>query len=300
MTEDVYEPLARYRDEFRQKFDTLTREKFKELTTRSGVDVMANRALVAEIKRLQKQADSASTKKICYGCLMAVGFVGAVAAIIGAMTANDTDGEVQGLCILGIVAGLALGIAMIPLFSAVVKLLADLTSRIAAKKEIAWEQMEPLNQLYTWDVTVKLIEATVPRLAFDPYFTADRLASLQRQFGWDDSFNDGKSMIFAQSGVINGNPFVFGHYLDMEWGEKTYEGSKEISWTEWEEDADGKRRRVRRHETLYAHVTKPIPVYSEQKFLVYGNDAAPNLSFSRQPSGLTGKEGELLGAIRKK
>jgi len=300
LIEDVYEPLARYRDEFRQKFATLTREKFKELTTRSGVDVKANRALVAEIKRLQKQADSASTKKTCYGCLMAVGFVGAVAALIGAMALNGTDSETQGACILGVVAGLALGIAMIPLFSAVAKLLASLESRIATKKELAWKQMESLNRLYTWDVTVKLIEATVPRLAFDPYFTADRLASLHGQFGWDDSFNDGKSIIFAQSGVINGNPFVFGHYLDMEWGEKTYEGSLEISWTEWEEDADGKSRPVRRHETLHAHVTKPIPVYSEQKFLVYGNDAAPNLSFSRQPSGLTGKEGEFWSSIRKK
>ena len=300
MIEDVYEPLARYRDEFRQKFATLTREKFKELTTRSGIDVRANRALVAEVKRLQKQADSASTKKTCYGCLMALGFVGAVAALIGAIVLNGTDGQSQGLCILGIIAGLTLGIAMIPFFKAAGDLLANLESRIATKKGLAWKQMEPLNRLYTWDVTVKLIEATVPRLDFDPYFTADRLASLHEQFGWDDSFNDGKSIIFAQSGVINGNPFVFGHYLDMEWGEKTYEGSKEISWTEWEEDANGKSRRVRRYETLHAHVTKPIPVYSEQKLLVYGNDAAPNLSFSRQPSGLSGKDGELWSAIRKK
>ena len=298
MIEDVYEPLARYRDEFREKFATLTREKFKELTARSGVDVRANRALVAEVKRLQKQADSASTKKTCYGCLMALGFVGAVAALVGAIALNGEEG--QGLCILGLIAGLALGIAMVPIFKAAVELLANLESGIATKKGIAWKQMEPLNRLYTWDMTVKLIEATVPRLEFDPYFTADRLASLQRQFGWDDAFNDGKSIIFAQSGVINGNPFVFGHYLDMEWGEKTYEGSKEISWTEWEEDADGKMRRVRRYETLYAHVTKPIPVYSEQKLLVYGNDAAPNLSFSRQPSGLTGKDGELWSSIRKK
>lgn len=278
----------------------LARAKFRELTQRSGVDTRANRALVAQIRRLQGEAGSASTKKTCYGCLMAVGFVGAAAALIGAVATNGTDSETQGLCILGIVAGLVLGIVLIPLYGAVAKRLAGLQAQIAAKTETAWKQMEPLNRLYTWDVTVKLIEATVPRLAFDPYFTADRLASLHRQFGWDDSFNDGKSIIFAQSGEINGNPFVFGHYLDMAWGEKTYEGSKEISWTEWEEDADGKRRRVRRYETLYAHVTKPIPVYDEQKLLIYGNDAAPNLSFSRQPSGLTGKDGGLWSAIRKK
>ena len=50
MIEDVYEPLARYRDEFREKFATLAREKFDELTDRSGIDVAANRTLVAEIK----------------------------------------------------------------------------------------------------------------------------------------------------------------------------------------------------------------------------------------------------------
>lgn len=300
MIEDVYEPLARYRDEFRRKFATLVRKKFKELTARSGIDVKANRALVAEINRLRSEADSACDKKSWYGCLMTVGFVGAGVAFAGAIVTNGTDRLIQGLCILGIVAGGVLGMAMIPRFNALAERITNLESKIDAKKRIAWQQMEPLNRLYTWDITVKLIEATVPRLAFDPYFTADRLASLHRQYGWDDSFNDGKSILFAQSGVINGNPFVFGHYLDMAWGEETYEGTKEISWTEWEEDADGKKHRVRRYETLHAYVTKPIPVYREQKLLVYGNDAAPNLSFSRQPSGLTGTEGEFLSSIRKK
>ena len=299
MIEDVYEPLARYRDEFRQKFAKLTREKFEELTLKSKVDVRANRVLVREIKDLQSEAGSARSWKTCIAWLMALGFVGAVAALAGAVAMND-DSDAQGLCGAGAVVGFVLGFAMIPRYRAASRKLLGLESQIAAKQSAAWKQMEPLNRLYTWDVTVKLIEAAVPRLEFDPYFAADRLAELRGQFGWDDSFNDGKSVIFAQSGVINGNPFVFGHCLDMEWGEKTYQGTKDISWTEWEEDADGKRRLVRRHETLRASVTKPIPVYSEQKILVYGNDAAPNLSFSREPSGLTGQEGNLFASIRKK
>ena len=56
MIEDVYEPLARYRDEFREKFAALAREKFKELTLQSKVDVRANRVLVKEIKALQAEA----------------------------------------------------------------------------------------------------------------------------------------------------------------------------------------------------------------------------------------------------
>ena len=300
MIGDVYEPLARYRDEFRQKFAALVREKFKELTQRSGVDVRVNRALVSETKKLQSLADSTSTKKTCHGWLMALGFIVATIAFVGAIAVNGSDSEVQGLCILGIIAGAILGIVMIPLYNAASEQLRDLQARIVAKKRKAWEQMEPLNRLYTWDVTVKLIEATVPRLAFDAYFTVDRLASLHTQFGWDDNFNEGKSIIFAQSGVINGNPFVFGQYLDMEWCERTYEGTLEISWTEWEEDSEGNNRPVHRSETLYAHVTKPMPVYNEHKVLVYGNDAAPNLSFSRQPSGLAGTDSEFWATIRKK
>ncbi|MBQ6010238.1 MAG: hypothetical protein IJL17_17030, partial [Kiritimatiellae bacterium] len=235
-----------------------------------------------------------------YGFLIAIGFGGAVAALMGAIATNGAGSQSQGLCILGVVVGVVLGVAAVFLFNAASELLDSLQSRRAARESAAWRQMEPLNRLYTWDMTVKLIEATVPRLEFDPYFSDDRLATLRRQYGWNDSFNAGKSIIFAQSGVINGNPFVFGHYLDMEWGEKTYEGTLDISWTELEEDENGEEREVVRYETLYAHVTKPIPVYSEKKLLIYGNDAAPNLSFSREPSGLTGKDGEFWSGIRKK
>ena len=300
MIEDVYEPLAKYRDEFKEKFSRLTREKFKALSEASKVDVSANRKLVAEIKGLESEAEKQRGKKSCYGCLATLGFVGGVVGIIGAFVVHESDPNSVGYWVLGGVAGIVLGIIMLPLFNKAAELLINLESVIASKKRIAWDQMAPLNRLYTWDVTVKLIEATVPRLAFDPYFTADRLASLHTQFGWDDGFNEGKSIIFAQSGVINGNPFVFGQYLDMEWGEKTYEGTKEISWTEWEEGADGKRHRVRKYETLYGHVTKPIPVYSEQKMLIYGNDAAPALSFSRQPSGLSGDDADIFDKMKKK
>ena len=299
MIEDVYEPLARFRDEFRQKFAAIARDKFAELTRRAGIDVGANRALVKLIRSLHRQASSARTRKWCYGLLLALGFIGAAAAVIGAIALGESSPEEVGWLVLSAVAGVVLGIVMIPLFSNASGALKAIERRIDAKMTEAWRQMEPLNRLYTWDVTPGLIEATVPRLAFDPYFTVARLDSLRSHFGWNDGFNDGKSITFAQSGEINGNPFVFGQYLDMRWGEKTYYGYKEISWTEWEEDSEGRRHRVTRHETLTASVTKPIPEYGEHKLLIYGNDAAPNLSFTHRPSGFTGTEGGIFSAIRK-
>ncbi|MGN0884970.1 MAG: MAG1210 family protein [Candidatus Spyradosoma sp.] len=300
MIEDLHEPLARYRDEFREKFARLTREKFAELAKRSRVDVEANRRLAAEIRKLQAEADSAKTRKTGYGCLALVGFLGAAASLAGAFAVHGEPGRAQAWCVSGVVAGLALGLAAIPRFRAAAKTIGALLARVAEKKGVAWAQMEPLNRLYTWDVSVGLIEATVPLLKFDPYFTAERLASLRGRFGWDDSFNDGKSVVFAQSGLVNGNPFVFAHYLEMTWGEKTYEGTKTISWTETERGSDGKTRSVRRYETLRAYVTRPIPVYDERKLLLYGNAAAPNLSFSRSPSGLTGKDAGFWSSVRKR
>ena len=46
-------------------------------------------------------------------------------------------------------------------------------------------------------------------------------------------------------------------------------------------------------------VCKPIPVYSEERFLLYGNDAVPGLTFSRSPSSLSGGDG-ILHSLHKK
>lgn len=298
MIEDVYEPLARYRDEFREKFAQLTREKFADLVAASGIDVEANRRQCREIAGLETKLSGAKTRRTIFGVLMVLGYV---AAAIGGWLAFQahSDGRPEtSVPLLVAVVGLALAVWMTRLFSRTGKTVRELEAKVRAAVAVAWNQMAPLNALYTWDITTRLIEATVPRLQFDPFFAAERLADLRRIYGWDDSFNDGRSILFAQSGVINGNPFLFGEYREMNWETQTYTGSLEISWQEMEEDAEGRPHLVTRHETLTASVEKPVPAYSSDKVLIYGNDAAPSLSFSRKPSGFTG--GGFLAAIRKR
>ena len=288
MVEDVYEPLARYRDEFREKFSRLAREKFQSLVQRAGIDAAANRRIVAQVRRLEGSAQTVSGQKTLLGCLVFLVFLIVIGLVVWGFTTWAP--HYRSLAFPGAGLGTVLGCLLIMPYRSVSKRLDDLRVRIQHGREEATKQMEPLNRLYTWDIPAKLIEATVPRLQFDPYFTAQRLADLERLYAWDDSFNNGKSILFAQSGVINGNPFVFGDYLDMSWGEETYEGSLEISWTEYERDSEGRLRAVTRHETLTASVTAPKPVYQTQKFLLYGNDAAPHLSFTRKPSNLSDAE----------
>ena len=297
MIEDVYEPLARYRDEFREKFSRLTQDKFKELTERSGVDVEANRRQVRLVRTLEAGLKSARWRRTLYGVLMTLGYLAAIALVF---LAAKGAADVRFGFAAGAVAGLGLGVWMTFLFGSAGKVVVRLELDFKQAKGRAWEQLQALNRLYSWDIPVKLIEATVPRLAFDPFFTARRLNDLKRIYGLEDAFNADKSVIFAQSGVINGNPFLFGEYLEMEWGSETYTGTLDIEWKETERDAEGKARTVTRYETLTATVEKPIPRYSKRKVLIYGNDAAPNLSFSRRPSGLAGAGEGFFASVRKR
>ena len=169
----------------------------------------------------------------------------------------------------------------------------SLTATAGKFKAEAWEQMSPLNRLYDWDVLTRMMSKTVPRLEFDPYFTTQRLADLKMTYGWDDSFNAERSVIYSHSGLINGNPFVICRTRKMEMGSKTYYGSKTIYWTTRERGADGKYHTVSHSQTLTASVTAPYPEYYEKTRLIYGNTAAPDLIFYRKQSGLAGKEDSL-------
>ncbi|MBQ1345825.1 MAG: hypothetical protein IIY62_05620 [Kiritimatiellae bacterium] len=81
MIEDVYEPLGRYRDEFRSKFHDLAVERFKELTAASGIDFNANRRLVARVRREEYEASSARTRGNALLALAILGFAAALGAL---------------------------------------------------------------------------------------------------------------------------------------------------------------------------------------------------------------------------
>lgn len=153
--------------------------------------------------------------------------------------------------------------------------------------------MVPLNELYDWDVLTRMMSRTVPRLEFDPYFTTQRLADLENTYGWNGSFNEDRSVMYAHSGLINGNPFVICRTKKMIMGEKIYHGELTIYWTTREKDSDGNYYTKEHSETLHAEVTAPYPGYYQKTRVIYGNTAGPDLTFSRDMSDLVGKEGSL-------
>ena len=301
ISNDVYEPLEKYRDEFKVKFAQLTRDKFKALTVASKVDVTANRRLSNDIHVLEGKASGLRDWRGCLVCLACMSFLGLAVAFFYGLAEGEDNPHVVPLCVVGGILGLTLGIFSCCRMRRLVREIAQLESVISQKVQVAWSQMLPLNKLYTWDITAKLIQATVPKLEIDPYFSVERLVSLERDYQWFDCFSSDvdRSMLYAQSGVIKGNPFVVVHYAQMDWGMATYSGYKDIHYYVTTVGADGKKHRERITETLCATITRPCPVYSEHKMLIYGNEAAPNLTFSRQPSGLDPQNAGIFTGIKK-
>lgn len=300
--QDVYEPLPLYRDVFRESFRNNAEEFFGALKDRSGIDTDANAKTAAETREAEARLAGEESARAAWGWGIGFSVAALAAAVLGAGSVISDDGDP------GVLAAIAVGAILVLWFMIGLciprrRAHADAANaeraRVEELKALAWSQMAPLNALFDWDAPARIIGKTVPALKFDPFFTEGRLAELHDSFGWDDSFNDGKSVLGAHSGEINGNPFVFARLLQMGWGLKIYSGSRTVSWTELERGADGKMRMVHRSQTLTATVSKPIPEYSEDVILIYGNDAAPNLCFTREPSSLSSAGDGFFGRLRK-
>lgn len=266
--------VERFRDEYSAKFSTLVRERFATLAADAQVDVAANRQIVAEVKAMDSLSSVLGGRKsVCTG-LMMLGFLFAISAVFGLLFNRHDSEDVRLLMIFG-GASLAFGCVMLIPRRLLSRKIERLESLIAAGQETGYRQMEGLNALYTRELPLKLIESVVPALRFDRCLTEARYDELTGRPDWDASLFDDKSMVCVLAGEANGYPFAFGQYLSVEWGDEEYAATMEISWNEWERDAEGKREKVRCRETLTATVSKPKPFFKEKILLVYGEyDAA--------------------------
>ncbi len=295
MYEDVYSPLQEYRDVYRGKFKEISESTFDAIVKEAGIDIEANRQTCRKIDSSQKELSSARKKKrrIITVCILLW-----TAAIGASLYAGFNFRELYrydaGL-LTGIVAGVILSLFLLffVIHPRIRKFRTEqkrLSSIIKELTEEALVQMAPLNRLFDWDILPRMMTKTVPKLEFDPFFTEQRLADLKNSFGWNEAFNQERSVLYSHSGQINGNPFVFCRTRKMVMGSKTYTGTKTIFWTTVSRNSDGRYITIPHSQTLVASITKPFPEYRETTRLFYANDAAPDLIFTRTPNGLAGKE----------
>lgn len=241
MVEDIYDPLEEYSNVYREKFKKVCEDTFAELAREANIDIEANRQTCQKVYDNEAFLAKIKSKITWWTVLCVLLWIG---VIVGALSiyGNKTEWGIELMLAVGVGSALSLFFLISKVHPKLKSLKSErdnISNIITCLKDEAWNQMAPLNQLYDWDILTRMMTKTVPRLEFDRYFTTQRLADLRKTYGWDDSFNEERSVVYSHSGLINGNPFVICRTRKMEMGTKTYHGYKTIYWTEIETDDKG-------------------------------------------------------------
>ena len=290
---DYDEPVKDYESYFKEQHERVVSDYFEQLLKQSGVDEQLNIKTIEELRVLE--TNTSKETKVRFWWKFA-----RVSSIV-----------IASISFLLLFAGaiyllITLAGSLLFLFLKVNKEVKShhekvnsLTSERDAKAAEAWKQLAPLNILYDWELAQQLFQKTFPDVNLDSFLSHSRLDDLYNTYGLSNTFNDGRSVLFAQSGSLKENPFTIARFLQHWIGTKTYTGSIVIYWTEQVRNAQGQWVSVQRTQTLTASVTKPFPEYNTRTILIYGHEAAPNLSFSRTPSNLSGIEESMINNWKK-
>jgi hypothetical protein len=289
-------PIDDFNYSLRDDHEHAVTKYFEDLVHHSQVDEHTNFETVADFRELEESHNLEKSKR---KQLRIFRFLILIAIFLVILLAFLKEG----IFILGLAPATALFVYLIKKLNPAIGnrslTMNGLQEARDDKLSEAWQQMEALNQLYDWDTTTQLVQKVIPEFQFDRYLTLNRLQDLQSNFGLSPEFNDYRSILSCQSGSFKDNPFALVRYVDHRMGNKTYYGSIVIHWTEQQRDTQGNWMTVQKSQTLTASVTKPFPMYAIESQLIYGHEAAPNLSFTRTPSKLSGLDKGSLNDWRK-
>ena len=289
MDDKVLEPVKYYERQGEQEHLDNINEYFGVLVEKSGVDLAANKKTVEKWKKEQEEINILSKILKKFKIFRVLLIIGIVIGAIITISSFGKFGESAGSGIVTLLLGLGVLVGSIIVMVKKVNPVIKDTDRIRnehleeAKRleNEGWAQLQPLNDLFTNEDSVRLIEKTLPEFSFEKNFSVAQEKLFAEKYDFQDLQTDECSMIDTLSGKYAGNPFLFGRRIVHKMGTQTYHGSLRITWTETYEDSQGRTQTRTRSETLHASVTKPKPFYSTNTFLAFGNQAAPHLSFSR-------------------
>lgn len=293
------EPLDSFESNYK-KFEENASELFDELTKLAGTDVEANKKTIEELKKYQEELKGIENRRNKFNSLKTLCILLMIASTIGGVIFLYLGFSGYDYNVLFIILGFIIPIIAVVGFVLLIKKklnpiiketnlkIQDLKKKIDVQNDEASMQMASLNALYDWNIPAGLIEKTIPLIQMDKYFDAKKYAYLNKKYGLNPGDNN-SSTTFVQSGSILGNPFLLCKDYNTYMGKKTYSNSIVIHWTTVVRDRNGVRT-VHHTQTLTGYVTAPAPVYYYNTYLVYGSDAAPNLSFSREPSKVDGMD----------
>ncbi len=294
MDEELLEPLEGYKSYYKDKFKEEAEKYFLELKDKSKIDVDANHETIKELNAAKEENDKINKKlnkmKTINTMFIFFIIIGILGTIFSIFLITKAESKTVPIVILVV--------AIILLISGIIGKFSGISKKIKALKELlensnvkidelikkAKAQMAPLNALFDWNIPVLITKRTIPTLELDQFFDAKKYYYLKKRYGLKHS-NPKASTEYVQSGTILGNPFILCRDYTNYIYKKTYSNSITIHWTTTVHTKDGTRT-VHHSQTLTAYVHADAPGYYHSTYLIYGNEAAPHLKFSRMPTNV--------------
>ena len=300
---DLLNPHELYTTKLKQDHINNSETYFDSLVKTSQVDVELNKNTVKKLNdcikernRALKKENNIQAAKVWLIILIVLCFIAGIALIALFFSEYSELWHI----IVGVI---CVGLAIFTIVMICTKLNPELQRRKSYRetldKEVedlkneCYRQLAPLNALFDWNLPIDLVTITAPLIKMDKNFDMEKYEYLHEKYGYSIDSSIHKSVVFVQSGSVEGNPFLIQKIKNQDMVDHTYTGSLVITWVEYRY-VNGKRESVRRTQTLTASITKPKPRYFYETWLIYGNDAAPNLTFSRKPSPANNKNDKQL------
>ena len=292
--EILYRPRELYEKQFKQSYHENAEKHFEELTKEAKIDIEANKKHVTQYKKDEAASKEANSKAgsarglgtFVLVCIIIFMAIGGLMILFGALSHAEWYIYLIGAFLL------ASGIGLIVVRAVVVKKLIERREQLAqelAKRtqnslSVCYNDMAELNRSFDWNAPAAIMEKTTPIIDLDPYFTPERFCYLRDKFGLQEVTDPHETVLGVISGQIQGNPFIIERILTEHMAPKVYTGSIVITWTTTYRDEKGTHTQTHT-QTLTASISRPAPYYRTDTRLIYGNEAAPHLHFSRVPSG---------------
>lgn len=297
-----FDPKDYYEKDVKSRLEENATKYIDDLIKKSGVNLEENKLRVAEIEK-NKVIDKANENKLSkYVLLRTICIILSIASIVGfvigiffLLSIGTTDNNIPLIGgIILVVASIIIGITCtLVIFLKLNKIIKQLKAqdqandmKIATLINDAKMSVASLVNSFDFYDFNKIVKETSNIFELDDYLDYEKLALMRLGYGLKTEPTKNESIVAVTSGNVRTNPFIRLKVFEKIDSTKTYVGTKMITWTERVSDGKNGTRVVTRTQTLTASVTKFYPAYANASYTIYANEAAPDLEFSRQPSGI--------------
>ena len=302
--DDLLEPRKKFMEALERKHEESTNELFDELVKKSGVDLNQNAEIMGEHHRLERTRDSLINRRAkASGSKALVGLASATLTIslsfliiIGVFAFTGVVDDFAFLknnltaILVGTFIGLGLAIALLIAIGIKSKIgnkkytpkIEEVEKRMKELEEMGYQQLDPLNKTFDFNIMNQLMRKTTPLIHLDDHPDMNKIETLINKYKWSCPNGRYVSTMYMKTGSVLGNPFILYRGRNERTVQETYTGTLTITYTK--KVTIGKNTTYMPIvQTLTASITKPRPDFYNDLTLVYGSEAAPNLSFSRHP-----------------